>query len=101
LVEHCTENAGVGGSIPPLGTITFQIWQCGAFRDFVPLAKKWDTENPSFCSARSRWKTCATAVRVDLKNFRVTSAVGDIGRENGHGNIDAIDPKRTSPRFPA
>src|SRR5581483_9750274 len=21
LVEHCTENAGVGGSIPPLGTI--------------------------------------------------------------------------------
>jgi hypothetical protein len=22
LVEHCTENAGVGGSIPPLGTIT-------------------------------------------------------------------------------
>jgi len=20
LVEHCTENAGVGGSIPPLGT---------------------------------------------------------------------------------
>ena len=23
LVEHCTENAGVGGSIPPLGTITF------------------------------------------------------------------------------
>jgi hypothetical protein len=24
LVEHCTENAGVGGSIPPLGTITFQ-----------------------------------------------------------------------------
>jgi hypothetical protein len=24
LVEHCTENAGVGGSIPPLGTtLTF------------------------------------------------------------------------------
>src|SRR4051812_25345732 len=23
LVEHCTENAGVGGSNPPLGTITF------------------------------------------------------------------------------
>jgi hypothetical protein len=23
LVEHCTENAGVGGSIPPLGTISF------------------------------------------------------------------------------
>ena len=23
LVEHCTENAGVGGSIPPLGTIFF------------------------------------------------------------------------------
>src|SRR5437016_5943493 len=23
LVEHCTENAGVGGSIPPLGTIVF------------------------------------------------------------------------------
>jgi hypothetical protein len=22
-VEHCTENAGVGGSIPPLGTMTF------------------------------------------------------------------------------
>jgi hypothetical protein len=22
LVEHCTENAGVGGSIPPLGTNT-------------------------------------------------------------------------------
>jgi hypothetical protein len=22
LVEHCTENAGVGGSIPPLGTTT-------------------------------------------------------------------------------
>jgi hypothetical protein len=22
-VEHCTENAGVGGSIPPLGTIAF------------------------------------------------------------------------------
>jgi hypothetical protein len=21
-VEHCTENAGVGGSIPPLGTIS-------------------------------------------------------------------------------
>jgi hypothetical protein len=21
LVEHCTENAGVGGSIPPLGTM--------------------------------------------------------------------------------
>jgi hypothetical protein len=27
LVEHCTENAGVGGSIPPLGTIdlTFPV----------------------------------------------------------------------------
>jgi hypothetical protein len=24
LVEHCTENAGVGGSIPPLGTTIFQ-----------------------------------------------------------------------------
>jgi hypothetical protein len=24
LVEHCTENAGVGGSIPPLGTTTVQ-----------------------------------------------------------------------------
>jgi hypothetical protein len=23
LVEHVTENHGVGGSIPPLGTITF------------------------------------------------------------------------------
>jgi hypothetical protein len=23
LVEHCTENAGVGGSIPPLGTKMF------------------------------------------------------------------------------
>jgi hypothetical protein len=23
LVEHCTENAGVGGSIPPLGTTHF------------------------------------------------------------------------------
>ena len=23
LVEHCTENAGVGGSNPPLGTIPF------------------------------------------------------------------------------
>jgi hypothetical protein len=26
LVEHCTENAGVGGSIPPLGT-----------KDFIPI----------------------------------------------------------------
>jgi hypothetical protein len=26
LVEHCTENAGVGGSIPPLGTmIIFEL----------------------------------------------------------------------------
>src|SRR5260370_19535178 len=25
LVEHCTENAGVGGSIPPLGTPIFQV----------------------------------------------------------------------------
>jgi hypothetical protein len=24
LVEHCTENAGVGGSIPPLGTNTLE-----------------------------------------------------------------------------
>jgi hypothetical protein len=23
LVEHCTENAGVGGSIPPLGTTKY------------------------------------------------------------------------------
>jgi hypothetical protein len=23
LVEHCTENAGVGGSIPPLGTTSY------------------------------------------------------------------------------
>jgi hypothetical protein len=26
LVEHCTENAGVGGSIPPLGTtVIFEL----------------------------------------------------------------------------
>jgi hypothetical protein len=29
LVEHCTENAGVGGSIPPLGTITHFLG-CGS-----------------------------------------------------------------------
>jgi hypothetical protein len=28
LVEHCTENAGVGGSIPPLGTTTFPNFNC-------------------------------------------------------------------------
>jgi hypothetical protein len=27
LVEHVTENHGVGGSIPPLGTITVKIDQ--------------------------------------------------------------------------
>jgi hypothetical protein len=26
LVEHVTENHGVGGSIPPLGTITTKIF---------------------------------------------------------------------------
>src|SRR5262249_55029459 len=26
LVEHCTENAGVGGSIPPLGTTSDTLW---------------------------------------------------------------------------
>jgi hypothetical protein len=26
LVEHCTENAGVGGSIPPLGTNSCISW---------------------------------------------------------------------------
>jgi hypothetical protein len=26
LVEHCTENAGVGGSIPPLGTINIFLY---------------------------------------------------------------------------
>jgi predicted ATPase len=31
LVEHCTENAGVGGSIPPLGTTT-------SFRRFSSFA---------------------------------------------------------------
>ena len=39
LVEHCTENAGVGGSIPPLGTISifisFMFNHLGF--DFVPL----------------------------------------------------------------
>jgi hypothetical protein len=30
LVEHCTENAGVGGSIPPLGTILILgLGRCG------------------------------------------------------------------------
>jgi hypothetical protein len=34
----------------------------------------------------------ANAVRIDLKNFRVMSAAGDSGREDGDGNIDANDP---------
>jgi hypothetical protein len=32
LVEHCTENAGVGGSIPPLGTISFPTVSLAAAR---------------------------------------------------------------------
>src|ERR1700704_6613073 len=37
LVEHCTENAGVGGSIPPLGTTyIFYHWFYLCFLDFVP-----------------------------------------------------------------
>src|SRR5215471_6239981 len=37
-VEHCTENAGVGGSIPPLGTI-HQNWILIllVFSDKVPI----------------------------------------------------------------
>src|SRR6516164_9909584 len=35
-VEHCTENAGVGGSIPPLGTTrtTFRFGLCSPFAPF-------------------------------------------------------------------
>ena len=37
LVEHCTENAGVGGSIPPLGTIlTLFANHCHCERGFRP-----------------------------------------------------------------
>jgi hypothetical protein len=36
-VEHCTENAGVGGSIPPLGTTTKKF-------SIIPDAyKRWDS----------------------------------------------------------
>jgi hypothetical protein len=41
LVEHVTENHGVGGSIPPLGTISifssFQINRLDA--DFIPPSR--------------------------------------------------------------
>ena len=40
LVEHCTENAGVGGSIPPLGTTTENV-------TITPnIYSRWDT-NPA------------------------------------------------------
>ena len=45
LVEHVTENHGVGGSIPPLGTTTrairnrFNHLACGG----THLAPRWDT----------------------------------------------------------
>jgi hypothetical protein len=77
----------------PWAPSLFQIWQCGAFRDFVPLAKKWHIENPDiFCSARSRLQNMRDCGSRQSENFRVTSAVGASGRESGHGHIDAIDP---------
>jgi hypothetical protein len=44
LVEHCTENAGVGGSIPPLGTKILQ--HLDLTNKWRPGLQKWDT--PAF-----------------------------------------------------
>ena len=41
LVEHCTENAGVGGSIPPLGTKILQ--RLDLTIEWRPAVQKWDT----------------------------------------------------------
>jgi hypothetical protein len=52
LVEHCTENAGVGGSIPPLGTIT------NAFRQYcIRRIRRLDrrTANPSRHHCQRLW----------------------------------------------
>ena len=35
-VEHSTENAGVGGSIPPLGTLIYPLNKSGSHRVMAP-----------------------------------------------------------------
>src|SRR5579871_3247463 len=49
LVEHSTENAGVGGSIPPLGTIKIN--------DLIP----WACEGRAAYWPSAAWSTLATA----------------------------------------
>jgi hypothetical protein len=38
LVEHCTENAGVGGSNPPLGTITVALFYFNKINKLTALS---------------------------------------------------------------
>jgi hypothetical protein len=57
LVEHCTENAGVGGSIPPLGTTT-QTSDCSATDQtsllIVPAAARTALLKPSTCHQQAK-----------------------------------------------
>ena len=57
LVEHCTENAGVGGSIPPLGTITaFHSSSHTAHSELI--SQVYSIYLLEFRCALSTWRTC-------------------------------------------
>ena len=80
LVEHCTENAGVGGSIPPLGTITFRPSICPWFGP---------RDRTAILMCKSLLLFCSLATGPKLKRillaslfFALTTAIGNAELNN-------------------
>ena len=65
MVEHCTENAGVGGSIPPLGTTKKS-------KKFSVRSRGGDEQEQADAAARGAFANVATAA-VQILRRSLTS----------------------------
>jgi D-serine deaminase-like pyridoxal phosphate-dependent protein len=72
LVEHVTENHGVGGSIPPLGTSLARSRSGGQASQASAARTIFDLTTPALILDRTRLKRNATHMRDKVKQLGVT-----------------------------